>query len=435
MLALAGCATTAASREAHAPSKLVPPIREVLPNGLRLIVQDHRASDIVALYLIVGTGVRYEKPAELGSAHFQEHMLFKGTDTFGPGHVDRFVEGRGGRSNAVTSFDYTMYWLVLPSRGLGAGIELLADMAFRSAFAPAEIDREREVIFEEARIEQDNPRVAIIRELYGIVFDGNPYGNPVLGTRPTLLAANRQRLRAFNRYYYTPENMTLVVVGPADTAAVRAVVDRTFARVPSTAYTSAPAPTPSPLKGRVARTVERPEQQARLALGWAAPRSDDPGGYAVDLLTFILAGSDSARLTRRLRDEERLVASITMSYAALMGGGIASLRAELEAKDLARVEQVMLEEIARIQESGPTEEERLLALTKFEAQHAFDTETSEGLASAYALAEATWTLEAELGYVDRLRKITGEQIRDAARKYLSRTNYAQLAFVPKGTPR
>jgi predicted Zn-dependent peptidase len=84
-----------------------------------------------------------------------------------------------------------------------------------------------------------------------------------------------------------------------------------------------------------------------------------------------------------------------------------------------------------MQKSGPTEEERQLAVTKFEAQHAFDTETSEGLANAYGLAETTWTLEAELGYVDRLRKITREQIQDAARRYLSRSDYAQVGFVPK----
>jgi predicted Zn-dependent peptidase len=84
-----------------------------------------------------------------------------------------------------------------------------------------------------------------------------------------------------------------------------------------------------------------------------------------------------------------------------------------------------------MQESGPTDEERDLAVTKFEAQHAFDTETSEGLAGAYGLAETTWSLDAELGYVDRLRRITNEQIRDAARRYLSRENYARLAFTPK----
>jgi zinc protease len=431
LLAVTGCATTVPSGKGHTEPGLAPPQRQVLPNGLRLIVQDHRASDIVAIYMIVGTGVRYEKPDQLGFAHFQEHMLFKGTDRFGPGYIDRFAEGMGGRSNAVTSFDFTMFWLLLPSEGTDAGIALLADMAFRSTFAPQEIDREREVIFEEAKIEQDNPRTALVRQLYGIVFAGNPYGNPVLGTRPTLLAANQASLRAFNTYYYTPENMTVVVVGPVEPKAVRAAVDRTFGRIPATGYVSAPAPVPSPLPGRVARAVERPEQQALLGLGWQAPRSDDPDAYALDLLTTILAGSNSARLTRRLRDEEKLVSSITMSYAALMGGGIASVRAELEAKDLARVEGIILEEVARFQESGPTEEERELALTRFEAQYAFDTETSDGLAKAYAIAETTWTLEAELRHVDRLRQVTREQIRDAARKYLSRTNYGQLSFVPR----
>jgi zinc protease len=209
------------------------------------------------------------------------------------------------------------------------------------------------------------------------------------------------------------------------------MADRIFGTISATGYRPAPAPAPKPVRGVVRRTVERPEQQSQLAMGWSAPRSDDPNGDAVDLLTTILAGSESSRLARRLRDEERLVNSVMMNYSAQMGGGIVSLRAELEAKDLERVEQIILEEIARMQEAGPTEEERQLAVTKFEAQHAFDTETSEGLANAYGLAETTWTLDAELGYVDRLRRITGEQIRDAARRYLPRTDYASIAFVPK----
>jgi zinc protease len=434
-LLLSACAGSGAGSASPASgpaeAELPPPARQVLRNGMRLIVQDHRASDIVALYLFVGVGVRYETPDQLGYAHFQEHMLFKGTDRFGPGYVDRTVEGVGGRSNAVTSFDYTSFYLVLPSDATASGIELLADMAFRSSFVPGEIGREREVIFEEARIEQDNPRSAIVRQLYGLVFAGNPYGRPVLGTRQTMEAATQERLRAFNRRYYVPENMTLVVAGPVDPVAVRGIVERTFGRMPATGYKPTPAPPPTPLAGGVRRTVERDEQQAHLALGWQAPRSDDVNGDAVDLLTTILAGTESSRLAQRLRDKERLVSTVTMSYSALMGGGIVSLRAELEAKDLERVERIILEEIARIQESGPTEEERRLAVTKFEAQHAFDTETSEGLAYAYGLAETTWTLDAELRYVDRLRRITREQIRDAARRYLSRTDYARLAFVPK----
>src|SRR5262249_26856952 len=249
--------------------------------------------------------------------------------------------------------------------------------------------------------------------------------------KPTMNAATGDALKAYNHQYYTPENMTLVVVGPIDPAKVRAMVDRIFGAIPATGYKPAPAPAPKPPPGVVRRVLERPDEEVMLARGRGEPRSDDPNGDAVDLLTTILAGSESSRLARRLRDEERLVNSVTMNYSAQMGGGIISLRAELEAKDMERVQQIVLEEIAKMQESGPTDEERQLAVTKFEAQHAFDTETSEGLANAYALAETTWTLAAELGYVDRLRRITNDQIRGAAGRYLSRRNEGVVGVVRK----
>src|SRR5262245_43380833 len=104
ILLASGCAGR--SGGATAGGELPPPVREVLPNCLRLIVQDHRAADIVAVYLYVGVGVRYERPDQLGYSHFQEHMLFKGTDKWGPGYIDRTVEGVGGRTNATTSFDF-----------------------------------------------------------------------------------------------------------------------------------------------------------------------------------------------------------------------------------------------------------------------------------------------------------------------------------------
>src|SRR5947207_10588991 len=197
--AMIGCATTAP----RSTSEARPPTVAVLPNGLTLIVQDHRAADIVAVYLWVATGVRYESPESLGHAHFQEHMLFKGTDKFGPGYIDRVVEGQGGRDNAFTSFDYTTFQILVPSDGTRTALELLDSMAFASTFAPKEIDSERQVIFEESRIETDTPKSAIIRQLYGLVFPGHPYGRPVLGTPETMNAANQQKLKDFNHRYYT----------------------------------------------------------------------------------------------------------------------------------------------------------------------------------------------------------------------------------------
>jgi zinc protease len=231
--------------------------------------------------------------------------------------------------------------------------------------------------------------------------------------------------------HYVPEAMTLVVVGPVSRGPVTKAVLETFGKVPATDHRRAPVPPPRALTGGIRRQAERPEQQAYLGMAWPAPRAEDSDGFAVDLLASILGGSESSRLARTLRDRDQLVSSITMSYAALQGAGIVSIRAELEAPDLEKVERLILEEVARIQADGVTEEERQLAVTKFEADHAFDTETAEGLADAYGVAETTWTLEAELAYVDRLRQVTREQIREAARKYMVRADYARLAFVPK----
>lgn len=410
--------------------KAAGPVKEVLPDGLTLLIQEHRSSDIVAAYLWVGTGVRYEKPDGLGYAHFQEHMLFKGTDTFGPGYIDRTVEGEGGRSNAFTSFDYTTFQVQVPSDGLRKALELLEAMAFRSTFEPKEIDAERQVIFEEARIETDTPKSAIIRQLYGLVFPNHPYGRPVLGTPETMNAADRQKLQAFNQQYYTPENMVLVVVGPVDPKTVRSMVDATFGKRPRTGYVPPPTPPLTPLKGIVCKTVERPEQQAQFAIGWQAPRLSNPDSFALDLVATILGGSESSRLTKTLRDSERLVAGISVSNSSMQLSGIFYVQAQLEAADLDKAKERILEELARLEKDGPTEEERQLAVTKAESEHAFAYETSDGVAAAYGITQLTGNLDDELRYVDRLRAVTNDQIRDAARKYLPLTDYACISFVP-----
>jgi zinc protease len=427
VLAAASACTTVSVGE---PSGSRTPVVEVLPNGFTLIVQDHRAADIVAVYLWVAAGVRHESPETLGHAHFQEHMLFKGTDRFGPGYIDRTVEGTAGRSNAFTTFDYTTFQIQVPAEAISTALELLDSMAFRSTFDPREIEAERQVIFEESRIETDTPRTAIVRQLYGIVFPGYPYSRPVLGTPATMNAATQDNLKAFNRRHYTPENMSLVVVGPVEARTVRALVDRTFGTRARTNYTRPSVPSLPPITTIVRRTVERPEHQAHLALGWQAPRLADRDSLAVDLVAMILAGSESSRLARTLRDSERIVSRVTMNNTTLQLAGMVYVHAQLEASDLDTVERRILEEIARLQQAGPTDEERELAITKAESDHAFAYETSDGVASVYGIAYTTATLDAELEYLARLRTITREQIRDAARKYLPVTAYARIAFVP-----
>jgi zinc protease len=427
---LAACATRPTS-SSSVGSEPPPPVVETLPNGLTLVVQDHRAADIVAVHLWVATGVRFEDPKGLGYAHFQEHMLFKGTDTFGPGYIDRAVEGTGGRSNAFTTYDYTTFQILVPSDATKTAIGLLDDMAFRSKFDPKEISAEREVIFEETRIQTDNPRDAIVRQAYNAVFGDHPYGRPLLGTQATMSAATQKDLQAFNHRYYTPENMTLVVVGPVQAKAVRALVDQTFGKRPRTGYTP---PANPPLKAitEIKRVkVDRPEQQAYLVLAWQAPSLAEPDAAALDLAATILGGSESSRLALTLRDTERLVSRVDMNNASQKLAGIVYIRVQLEAGDVDKVERRILEEITRLQREGPTEQERELAVTRAESDHATAYETTDGVAGAYGITMIQATLDNELRYLDRLKSITRPQIQAAAQKYLSTTAYAWIAFVPR----
>jgi zinc protease len=427
---LGGCSGWGLRSAARADGQGSPTL-EVLANGMHLIVQNDPAVDVVALYLFVAVGARDETPTQLGFSHFNEHMLFKGADSHGLGWVDRAVDGVGGRSGADTSLDYTYYDLVLPARNAGAGVRILAEMALRSKFDSVQLDHERHVILDEGRLAQDQPRTALIRGLYRLAFRDHPYGHPLLGTPQTLEAATRDAVFAYYKRHYVPQAMTLVVVGPISTAGVATVVHDTFGAVPATGDRRAPVPQPHPLTGGIRREVQRAEQQAYLAMGWLAPRADDPDGAALDLGTTILGGIESSRLTRTLRDRDHIVTGITMSYNALQGAGIVVLTAELEASALASAERRILDEIVRLQEDGVTEAERQLSVIQFEAQRAFDRERAERVAFALGIAETTWSLDAEEHYLDRLRRISREEIRDVARRYLSRTDYARLAFAPR----
>ncbi|HZP36836.1 MAG TPA: pitrilysin family protein [Methylomirabilota bacterium] len=402
----------------------------MLPNGLRLIIQEHRAASTVAIHLWAGVGGRDETVGERGFSHFAEHMLFKGTASRPRGFVETEVESVGGRTNAGTSNDYTFYYLLLPATRTVSGIRLIADMVLNSVFDPAELARERDVVFEEMRLNEDNPRSSLGRQLYTLLYQGHPYGRPVLGDAADLKAATRETLRGYWSRYYAPNNMALVVVGPVDPAEVRAAAIEAFGARPSAPFTRSPLPPPTPLDGVRARTVERPERQTQLGLGWLAPPLGHPDMPAVDVLGHILGGSRSSRLNQALRERARLVSSINGWYGALQGAGAIGVTAQFEGRDPAAVEQAILAEIQRLQADGVTAEELARAITASEAEREFSRETVEGLALAYGRAETTWSLEAERGYVDRVRKVTRTDVLQAARKYLT-PSYARLTFVPR----
>jgi zinc protease len=426
VLGLAACSTVT---KVESPTAAEAPTRYVLHNGVRVLIQEYPSSEVVAVQLWVRAGGRDEAPTELGLAHYLEHMLFKGTTTRPKGFVDRDVEGLGGRMNAGTWFDFTFYHAVLPASRAVATIEMLADISVNSILDETELELEKKVVIEEMRVNEDTPQRHLARQLYGMVFDGHPYGRPVLGTPEIIQKLTRETLLAFYRRHYVPESFTLVVVGPVSPAAILQAAERTLGRLPRSGFQRLPQSMPGSLTPKKTET-QRPGALAYLGMGWLGPKLDHADRPAVDLLASILGESRSSRLPQVLRERLGLVNSVSSNYQALEAGGVITVKAQLEAENLARAEAEILNEIRRMRELGVTDEELRRALTRAEAERAFGSETAEGRAQLFGHAETVWRLAEELAYIDRLRSVTPDQIRFAARRYLDLERYGRVAFVP-----
>src|SRR5438477_9540776 len=201
------------SRRAARPTATLGAVRHTLANGLTLLLEENHAAPVGAIQVWVRVGSADERADEAGLAHLHEHMLFKGTARRGPGEIARTIEACGGEINAWTSFDQTVYHVVLASRFFAEGMDVLADAVTSAAFDPEELQREIEVVCEEIKRTEDSPTRKLSRELFGSAFSRHPYGKPVIGTEASVRSFTREGILRFYRRWYKPENAVLVVVG------------------------------------------------------------------------------------------------------------------------------------------------------------------------------------------------------------------------------
>ena len=189
-----------------------------LDNGLTILAEELHHAPVVALQVWIKAGAADEEPRVSGIAHLHEHMLFKGTARRGVGEIARLIEASGGEINAWTSFDETVYHVVLASAELATGIDVLADAVRNAAFDAQELAREIEVVQEEIRRDQDTPSRRVSHALFELMYREHPYGRPILGTDRTVAAMRRDDLLAFFGEHYRPDNCVVVATGDFQTS-------------------------------------------------------------------------------------------------------------------------------------------------------------------------------------------------------------------------
>src|SRR5688572_11160548 len=172
-------------------------MRARLDNGLTVLLHENHAAPVVAFQAWVGVGSADETSDEAGIAHVFEHMLFKGTERRGVGQIANDVEAAGGDINAWTSFDQTVYHLVLASRYFDTGLDILADAVQHSSFDPVELERELKVVLEEIKQGEDAPSRVVTQALFTTAYAKHPYRRPVIGNEKTVKKLTREKLLEF----------------------------------------------------------------------------------------------------------------------------------------------------------------------------------------------------------------------------------------------
>ncbi|WP_317622924.1 M16 family metallopeptidase [Thiohalobacter sp.] len=397
-----------------------------LDNGLRLIVKEDHRAPVVVSQVWYRVGSSYEHDGITGISHVLEHMMFKGTERFGPGEFSRIIAENGGRENAFTSRDYTAYFQRLEKSRLAIAFELEADRMRNLRLDPEEVKKEVKVVMEERRLRtEDNPQALTFEQFNATAFLNSPYRIPTIGWMDDLENLKIEDLQAWYEKWYAPNNAILVVAGDVDPQAVLALAKKHYGPLRPSRIEP-----PKPRREMVQRGERRirvrvPAELPYILMGYKVPvvltAEGDWEPYALEVAAGILDGGNSARLARELVRGQEVAASAGAGYDLydrqeslfLLDGTPAN------GHDIAELEKALREQVRRLQTRPVTADElarvkaQVLAGAVFEEDSVFYQAMRIGRLVSVGL---DWRLDEQ--YADRIRAVTPEQVQAVARKYL-----------------
>ncbi|MCC7073747.1 MAG: insulinase family protein [Deltaproteobacteria bacterium] len=414
-----------------------------LDHGMRVVACHTSAAPVVAVQIWVGVGSADETPAQAGLAHVHEHMLFKGTVEGGPRHPGKMrrgvgeiaatIERAGGEINAWTSFDQTVYHVVVPKALFTTGVDVLADALQRSAFDRDELGRELEVILEEIKRSEDQPTTKLSRALFETAFQAHPYRRPVIGFADVVKAFTRDDVLHFFDAHYRAERMTAVVVGDVDPELAVRTVRAAFADAPRGAPPLPPRAVEPPQRELRVRGLCDDVQESHLALGFPGPRLLDDDMAAIDVLCVLLGQGESSRLVARVKREQQLVNEAYAYSYTPQDPGLVVVGASLHHDKLAPALAALGAELCRARESRPRSAELDKAKAILASEAIYQRETVEGLARRLGTwAVLTGDAGYEAAYQAKVAGVSAEAVRAAAERLFVPERATLAALAPNG---
>ena len=421
--------------------------RTVLPCGVRILTERMPGARSVTLGYWVAVGSRDElsaeqagsldgsHPASLGSTHFLEHLLFKGTPSRTALDIAISFDSVGGEHNAMTAKEYTCYYAKVRDHDLGMAVDVMSDMLTSSVIDPTEFETERQVILEELAMAEDDPSDVAQERFFEAVLGSHPLGRPIGGNAETIRAATRDAVVSHYRANYRPNDLVITAAGNVDHDALVTQVKDTLAVAGwDMSVEARPVArrqvTPATItRGEALRVVERPIEQANIMIGVPGIVVTDDRRVSQTVLNAVLGGGMSSRLFQEIREKRGLAYSVFSFASSYSDAGVFGLYAGTSPQKAPEVAELLLGEFHKIAEFGITEDEMSRVKGQIAGGSALALEDSDSRMSRLGKAEISMgefnDYEAALAL---LAEVSIESVTELARELIS----GELSLVSVG---
>jgi len=406
-----------------------------LANGLRVLVFPDPSKATITVNMTYLVGSLQEGSGERGMAHLLEHMVFKGS----PRHtnIPQELTSHGSRPNGTTSYDRTNYFETFQAtdENLEWALDLEADRMVNSFIRKADLESEFTVVRNEFESGENSPINVLMQRTLSTAYLWHPYGQSVIGNRADIENVPIERLQAFYKKYYQPDNAVLTVSGKLDETKLLASVKAHFGPIPApTRQLEAPYTTEPAQDGERSVTLRRVGDIQATMAAYHVPAGSDPDFPAISVLMSILTNNPSGRLYRALVDDKK-AAQVFGQSMQLNDPGVVMLGAVLNKQDsMDEAQRVLLATIDNVIKEPPTKEEvdraRNRMLTGLELQ--LKNSESIGLTISDWVSKGDWRLL--FLNRDRLRQVTPEAVQRVAKAYLKPSNRTLAQFLPEAAP-
>jgi zinc protease len=406
-----------------------------LPNGLRVILSEDHSTPVVHVSVWYHVGSKNERAGRTGFAHLFEHMMFKGSKNVEPDSHTSIIASVGGRSNAYTTEDETVFWQTLPAHYLPLALWLEADRMATLRVEEEAFRREREVVKEERRMRVENQPYGRLSEIiYDHAFTTHPYRHPTIGSMADLEAASIKDVRDFHNTYYVPENATVTVVGDFDSTQALQMVTQYLARVPK-ALKAVPRDIPKepPQTKERRAVVEESWPLPAVVVAYHVTYDGHPDAYPLHITAKIMSDGQSARIPLELMYKKRLALTAFGSGNITEDPNLFYAVAIVQPGQTPQAaEQALIAEFDRLTNEPVLANELQRAKNQFARDYIVSRESNEDKARHLAHSAVIHNdIAAADGEFDIFMNVTQADVLRVAKTYFTPNNRVVLHILPK----